>query len=193
MQESKIQSLWATSIYHDNFLMDYDPAQLINQFLSLLNFKNLGSDKTDLNLFENKELTELNKFKDLVILPRMKEYFKDVWNYEFWEKHDYNLKSWFVPPVKDYQMQLHNHSHGHLSSCFYLSVDEGASGGEIRFFDPRGNFNRGYSFVKEHFAPKVIQPSLGDFIIFPSSLFHDVSYHKGENRIVLIVDLYIDD
>jgi hypothetical protein len=89
-------------------------------------------------------------------------------------------------------MPAHNHSGSQLSGVFYLFTDD-TSTGKITFFDPKGNANRGYNPAKWNslFSPLTLTAESGSFVIFPSYLYHQVSFFTGNIRIAIPVDLFL--
>lgn len=85
---------------------------------------------------------------------------------------------------------LHQHQGSLLSGVFYVYC----SAGQLRLHDPRVNAQRGYpNDLQHYFKPKVIQPNMGDIIIFPSFLQHEVSNNTStEPRIIMPFDVFGD-
>jgi hypothetical protein len=89
-------------------------------------------------------------------------------------------------------MPLHNHSGSYLSAVFYLLCEENDKGGEIVLQDPRFNANRGYKEEYNNwFNNEIMTPKTGQFIIFPSFLYHTVKTFYGKIRLAMPVDLIL--
>lgn len=188
-------SKWETQLAHGSFTDTFDQEELLNE---ILQSQSIEASKNEIlgdrNLFDYEDLYQLKLFRDKVVLPYLNEYATRVWKYPFWQNNKFELKAWLTSAKEGYFQTLHSHKDAHLGACFYLMVSDDL-GGEIKFYDPRFNFNRGYGFLgeTEAFKPQTFTPKTGDYIIFPSSLFHEVNYFKGALRVALIVDLYITE
>jgi hypothetical protein len=72
-----------------------------------------------------------------------------------------------------------------------LTENTQTQGGVVRFHDPRFNANRGMlaPFASKHKDYEFL-PKSGDFLIFPSYLYHSVSTFHGNLRLIVPVDMY---
>ena len=140
------------------------------------------------NILENKNLLE---FKDNVIIPAFDEFYKKEFELSLKEKK-YHLKAWITGKGFSYSMPLHNHSGSYLSAVFYLLCEENDKGGELVLQDPRFNANRGYKEeYNKWFNNETMTPKTGQFIIFPSFLYHNVKTFYGKIRLAMPVDLIL--
>jgi hypothetical protein len=101
---------------------------------------------------------------------------------------DHKLLSW-VNRYENTEMEYHTHNGAHLSAVYYPIVE--GSGGEIVFYDPRFFAARGYdmNFRRLHGSYE-LKPEAGDFIIFPSYLYHSVRVSAGF-KLSIPVDLFL--
>jgi hypothetical protein len=182
-----IKKLFVTDILIDNFL-EYDRLPELTTELLINNSGNEENDLVDsINLFDC-NLPELENFKNSIIIPSFKKYLKEIFNIADFEGR---FKSWSWISNKG-NMNVHNHSGAHISGIFYILTDN--KNGKLKFHDPRVNANRGYNVRREfskYFMDETIVPNTGDYIIFPSYLYHSV-VEVNNTRISLPVDLYIN-
>ncbi|MBL1321012.1 MAG: tetratricopeptide repeat protein [Methylophaga sp.] len=97
--------------------------------------------------------------------------------------------SWYVRMKQGGHLNSHIHEEGWISGALYLSLptqkthqDEGSI--EVS--------THGDEYPKKHdnFSTKTIAPEVGDFVMFPSSLFHrTVPFSSDEERICIAFDL----
>jgi hypothetical protein len=161
---------------------------VINHILLKYGHSNkISSDILGENLFDDKYFDE---FKNKIVLPS----FHQFYNAEFNKKLPSNfcLRAWITGYGASYAMPKHNHSGSQLSAVFYLISEDKHNGGKLVLSDPRFNANRGYTndFLKWFNTEKYL-PSSGDFIIFPSFLYHNVETFMGKLRLAMPVDLFI--
>ena len=85
---------------------------------------------------------------------------------------------------------VHQHQGSLVSGIFYVYC----TAGDLRLHDPRANAQRGYPNQLQHyFQPKVIQPKIGDIIMFPSFLQHEVTNNfSKEPRVIMPFDVFGD-
>jgi hypothetical protein len=73
-----------------------------------------------------------------------------------------------------------------------MICEENNKGGELILQDPRFNANRGYKEeFNNWFNNETITPKTGQFIIFPSFLYHNVKTFYGKIRLAMPVDLIL--
>ena len=185
---------WKTQIAVGNIAQQFNLDSLLEEISQNFNFENLKSDLDDFNIFNQIQLPILKKFKEEIVQESFIKYFKDVWGHDL-NTEEYLIKGWLSYPKSGYKMKNHNHSNAHLSSSYYLSIDSENLGGDIHFYDPRVNFNRGFGQFEFHkdFLPVSFKPNDGDFFVFPSSLHHSVDKYAGQMRLALICDLFVSD
>ncbi len=148
----------------------------------------INSNLIDENILNNDSLID---FKESVIIPAFDEYYKKEFKISVTEKK-YHLKAWINGRGFLHSMPLHNHSGSQLSAIFYLMCDEMDKGGELVLQDPRFNANRGYKEeYNKWFNIETLTPKTGQFIIFPSFLYHNVKTFYGKIRLAMPVDLIL--
>lgn len=149
----------------------------------------ISSNVINENLFNDEYF---DQFKNEIVLPA----FNQFYNAEFNNKLTSNffLRAWITGYGVSYAMPKHNHSGSHLSAVFYLISEDKNNGGKIVLSDPRFNANRGYKgdFLRWFDSEKYL-PESGDFIIFPSFLYHNVETFSGKLRLAMPVDLIMYD
>lgn len=184
--KSGFNKLWPTDVYLGN--IDSKICDITSKYIFEnydLNSFNSDFQKTDLL---NNELTF---FRDQVVFPEFKKYL-NYWNIDIDAFPDKRVKSWITGSQTGYMVPIHNHSGATLSCVFYLFAEEKNFGGELVLADPRTNANRGY---KDHFKPlfenKHYLPNTGEFIIFPSYLYHHTVPFTGNIRLAMPVDLFL--
>src|SRR5210317_780312 len=131
------------------------------------------------NLFND---SYFDQFKNEIVLPSFYEYYKTEFNKEL--NSNFFLRAWVTGYGLSYAMPNHNHSGSHLSAVFYLISEDRDNGGRIVLSDPRFNANRGYkNDFSKWFQSEKYLPSSGDFLIFPSFLYHNVETFYGKLRL----------
>ncbi|MDR5171204.1 tetratricopeptide repeat protein [Methylobacillus flagellatus] len=97
--------------------------------------------------------------------------------------------SWYVRMRQGGHLTSHIHEIGWLSGCVYLALPrqvEGRDDGCIEF----STHGDDYPKLHDDFPVKTIRPSVGDIVLFPSSLFHrTVPFHSDEERICIAFDI----
>ncbi|HWU82656.1 MAG TPA: tetratricopeptide repeat protein [Methylophilaceae bacterium] len=97
--------------------------------------------------------------------------------------------SWYVKMRQGGHLTSHIHEEGWLSGSLYLSMPTRAPGsdaGSIEFS------THGDDYPQQHtdFPRRAIAPSVGDIVIFPSSLFHrTIPFEADEARICIAFDI----
>jgi hypothetical protein len=179
---------WPTTFYHGKIEDDKILEGLANEFFSVRNFDPNYSEKNSFNLFDLKTDSVL-KFKNDIVYPAFKLYLSKVFNQNI-DDFGYKMKSWF----NQSSQPSHNHSGAHLSAVFYILCNNRIDEGNIIFTDPRSNSNRGYPLSFQNiFQPVVYQPVMGDFIVFPSFVYHYVSACSSTHRLCVPVDLFLEN
>lgn len=185
-----INDLWPTKV----LLGTISNRELVDQAAqTIMSSYNLSTPPSD---FQGSDILNdcegLKEFRDLIIIPTFTNYLQEVYNLDI-KTLDFKLSSWISGAYSSYMMPVHNHSGACLSSVFYLCCEEEDSGGSISFVDPRSNANRGYiSEFKSIFEPETIQPKTGEYLIFPSFLYHHVLPFNGKLRLAMPVDFYVE-
>jgi hypothetical protein len=180
-----IHNLWPTPIYRGRF----DSTELVQTVLSEFNIQDPPGDLNEYNLFDS-ESKALNDLKVLAY-NNFKIYILEAYNVDI-DTYESQIKAWITGHGKNYSMSIHNHSGAHFSAVYYALAEEQDQGGQIVLSDPRSNANRGYdSKFKSHFKQEVIQPITGDYVIFPSFVYHHVNPFYSQFRIAIPIDLYL--
>jgi hypothetical protein len=194
--QSEILNLWPTEV-----MLSKIPSNIVDDLVSELlvnvDVSSLPGDVSDGNLNTNEYLDRmpvLKNFYKTVVPELLTNYCKQVHEYEL-KSGQYTLKSWINNGSGRYSLGFHNHSGAQLSAVLYLISEEtDRKGGQIRFHDPRFNANRGLvSKFKEKHNDFVVAPMSGDFIIMPSYLYHSVTPFHGITRLVMPIDIFIND
>jgi len=178
-----LQHLWSTPFLQDSFASE----ETVTRILSEYDINSPSSESGTENI-----LDDFPDFRDNIVYPAFDKFLKLSTGKSISDWGDYTFKGWLTGSVGGYNINFHNHRGAHLSGVFYLFCEDNASGGEISFTDPRMNSNRGYD---EPFYPWFsdlrIKPKNGDFVIFPSFLYHFVNTYDGNIRLAMPVDLYL--
>jgi len=184
-----VEQLYPTNIMTGSFLDYARLSELTNELL--VTGPLVASPNTimgDRDLFDS-DLVELDQFKQQVVVPAFDQYLKMAHDMNLSEFSRYKFKSW----ISSNTLNLHNHAGSHFSGVFYIQ-SESSQGGALQLYDPRSNANRGYpqyDKLTSHFARKDFHANTGDFIIFPSFLYHTVGTFVGNLRIAMPVDLFL--
>jgi hypothetical protein len=182
-------SLWPTDLYlgsvNDTNLLDRVTQDII---LST----DLDQPSSDFQSFDilSDGPSSLQEFRDTVVIPNFLDYLKHV-NVKV-NTDDIRVKSWITGTRNQYMIPIHNHSGASLSAVYYFICEEHDKGGELVLVDPRTNANRGYvDSFKPMFENKLYKPSSGEFVIFPSFLYHHTIPYLGKLRLAMPVDLFL--
>ena len=180
-----IQNRWSPPIEHGKF----DANELASHILSEYDMQNPPGDLNDYNIFES-ESKPLQQLKDTAY-ANFKKHIAEAYNVDI-DNYESTIKGWITGHGKHYSMMIHNHSGAHFSAVYYVLAEESDQGGAIVFSDPRSNANRGYDEnFRPHFNQHLIQPQTGDFVIFPSFVYHHVNPFYSQFRIAIPIDLYL--
>lgn len=133
----------------------------------------------------------LQHFRNYVVWPAFAHYLKHI-GIDLQEFPDRRLRSWITGVYKGYMIPAHNHSGASVSAVFYLLCEEQDKGGELILMDSRVNANRGY---KDQFKPlfenHTYLPRTGEFLLFPSHVYHHTVPFNGSMRLAMPVDLFL--
>jgi hypothetical protein len=187
-----IKNLWPTEVLFGT-IPEEVRMPVINELLtSPIDFTN--GDVTDTYITDKTDLGEVSKFINTFVIDSFKSYSKEVFDHVL-EDGSYKLNAWTANGAGNYSLGFHNHAGAQLSAVFYLLVDDGENvGGKINFHDPRFNANRGLiSPFKFKHNDYTMSPKSGDFVIFPSYLYHSASTFYGNTRLIIPVDLFVKD
>lgn len=190
MLKSGMNNLWPTPVYLGD-IEDKDALDSACQSI-FLNEK-LDSNKSgnfqDIDILRDGP-PEMQQFRDTVVWPVFEKYLKDL-GIDIFDYDDRRLKSWLTGSQAGYMISAHNHSGAVASAVFYLLCDEN-QGGELILMDPRTNANRGYKPGFQHlFENTQYAPKSGQYIIFPSYVYHLTNPFAGKLRLAMPVDLFL--
>lgn len=184
--------MWPTEVMFGDIPDDVLSPVVDEMLSSNVSFTN--GDITDTFLTNDPRVPVLANFINTFVLDAFKQYSSSVFDYQI-KDDNYKLNAWANNGSGMYSLGFHNHAGAQLSAIFYLLIDENDGvGGKLSLHDPRFNANRGLiSPFKFKHADHVIAPKSGQFIIFPSYLYHSISTFHGHTRLILPVDLFIKD
>lgn len=188
---SEIKNLYPTEVMFGSFSEEV-VAPVAEELLSNLDFFS-GGDVSDSSLLGKKyDLPALKDFFNSYGVAKFNEYTEKVFGHTL-ILDKCRFKAWSANGAGKYSLGFHNHSGSQLSAVFYLMVENSQKfGGKLRFHDPRFNANRGmeepFKFKHKDFE---FLPKTGDFIIFPSYLYHSISTFHGSIRLILPVDMFM--
>jgi hypothetical protein len=182
-------NLWPTTAY----LGEVDAATLESVCQALFSEIDLAHPPND---FQNFDLLKsgsdiFQKFRDNIVWPAFKNYLNHI-DIDLNEFPDRRLRSWLTGAYNGYSIPIHNHSGASLSAVFYLLSEETDQGGELILLDSRTNANRGYKDqFKKLFENKTYLPKSGEYLIFPSYVYHHTIPFTGSMRLAMPVDLFL--
>ena len=170
---------------------DIDNAELFNREQSL--FNGSSGKQSAGHLFKNPEKS-FKKLSDALI--------KSIHNYYLLYQHEDNefirsfpknikfCSSWYIKFFQGGHLTSHIHDYGWISGAVYLAMpkESGRDGqeGAIELTVDAPGFPK----LHDEFEKKVILPSVGDVIFFPSPLHHrTIPYTSNEVRICIAFDV----
>jgi hypothetical protein len=189
MLKSGLNNLWPTQVYKGSILNKHlDPT--LNAIFQDVDLDHPYSDFQDFDILNDGPEALIN-FKDKVVWPAFENYFKEI-GMDLKEFPNRSLRSWITGTRNGYMIPAHNHSGSSVSAVFYLMCEEDNQGGELVAIDPRTNANRGYKDeFKPLFANLVYAPQSGEYLMFPSYLYHHTNVFTGSLRLAMPVDLFL--
>ena len=181
---------WPTNILSGEISNKELTDRVVEHLLINYDLEHPPGDINQQNLFKDSFFDE---FKHEVIIPAFNIWLGQCLNSSVEELNpNYSMRAWITGVYNGYNIITHNHSGAHLSAVFYLLNDSPEAGGEIIFFDPRGNANRGYKAAwTNYFAPVTMQVPSYTFAVFPSFLYHQTTPFGGKMRLAMPVDLFL--
>lgn len=185
-----MNNLWPTEVYLGNI----EDKQLLDQFCQYIFLnEDLKAPKSG-NLSKVDLLRdgppEIQAFRDNVVWPAFENYLAQL-GFRISDYNDRRLKSWLTGSQSGYNITAHNHSGASVSAIFYLLCDED-KGGDLILMDPRSNANRGYKpDFQRLFENKHYSPQNGQYIMFPSYVYHHTVPFLGKLRLAMPVDLFL--
>lgn len=187
-----INTLWPTNVLYGKIEDQAELATLVAELLSLFDIRNPPGDFGDASIFDT-ESEVLDNFKNNIVLPAFNNYLQEVYNLKLDDFGYHKVKSWITGGSPNYNLANHNHSGSQLTAVFYLMAESTDKGGKLVLVDPRSNANRGYPpKLRSIYNNIEFQPTTGDYLIFPSFLYHYVNtYYAPSLRLCVPVDLFL--
>lgn len=173
---------------------EIEDRQLVDQLVAhILTNYNLSSSSANVNTENLFSDPFFDEFKNKIVIPAFDYWLKNCLGISYNDvQTEIFMRAWITGAHNGYSIMSHNHSGAHLSAVFYLLNDAPEAGGEIVFFDPRGNANRGYKPHWNHFfAPERMTAPAYTFAVFPSFIYHQTTPFNGNIRLAVPVDLFI--
>ena len=186
----KIHTLWPNQVLINNINNKEILENFTNNIFEDCNLDKPFSEVQNTCIFENG--SEIFKqFRDEIVLPAFEEYL-DLIGIDKNKFPKRKVKAWITGAKRGYMIPPHNHSGASLSGIFYILNEEKDKGGELVLQDPRNNANRGYKEeFKFLFEDKKYMPLSGEYIIFPSYIYHYTLPFSGALRLAVPVDLFL--
>jgi hypothetical protein len=183
---TQIKKLWPTDVLFGQSNAHESFDKLTN--LILENSDNIFNENpSNVNIFDD---VKYDFFLNNVVYSAFDQWLIEVLNSPLDNFKNHKIKGWISSTLGG--MPLHNHSGAQLSAIFYLLVDDKDKKGETVLFDPRFNANRCYDNKwSDYFKPLYVKPSVYNFLVFPSFVFHQVMSSKSDIRLALAVDLLL--
>jgi len=179
-----IKSVFVTSISLEKIYIE----GLTDHILSTYDMSDPPND--NYNIFDTDSNAVISELKD-VVYDRFKNYCNKCYGVDL-DWYEKKMNAWITGYGDLYSMTIHNHSGTWFSAVYYALAEEQDQGGDIVFYDPRMNANRGYDErFDHHFESYRIQPTTGDLVIFPSFLYHHVNPYFSRFRIAIPIDLML--
>ena len=181
--------LWPTTVYLGNIESPI-LEDVCQHMFSEINLITPSSDFQSFDLLEDgPEIFQ--QFRDQVAWPAFENYLLHL-GINLNEFPDRRLRSWVTGVYNGYMIPAHNHSGASISAVFYLLCSEQDKGGELILLDSRTNANRGYKDQFKHlFENKTFLPKTGEYLIFPSYVYHHTIPFTGSIRLAMPVDLFL--
>jgi len=159
--------------------------------INKLQFNKANNRPDNTQASSNKNVLELNEFKDLKedIMKYVYDYTHNLLKYTY--NDFYITRSWFTKSVKGEYANLHNHNNCLFSGVLYIQTDENTGG--IVFSDMTNDRLEleasEYNILnsKSH----TIIPKAGLLIIFPSETYHKILENNSDlTRISLAFNVF---
>lgn len=191
MLKSGLNNLYPTPVYLGQVQETDILERLVQSIFLNIDLDAPASDFQNFDALKHGPL-EFQEFREKVVIPAFESYLRQL-GYDMWQFPDVRLRSWIAGVRNGYMIPAHNHSGASFSSVFYLMCDtQSDQGGELVMLDPRTNANRGYKDpFKPMFENTVFSPQSGQFLIFPSYLYHHTNAYQGNMRLAMPVDLFL--
>lgn len=133
---------------------------------------------------ETPQLTALKAHLDRLALA----YLKQHWQVELPPEALYS-QAWLRYTHEDRDLDIHNHNGAHLTGVFYIE----ASDGDLVLADPRHGAGRGYptAITETQFSNFHYHPRSGEFVLFPSYVYHHALMSPTALRMAMPIDFFI--
>lgn len=182
--------LWPTTAYlgkiKDQTLLD----RVCNTVFTETDFTNPPNDFDEYDILRDGS-DVFQEFRDTVIWPAFTQYLLN-WKIDINDFPERRVRGWLSGSYTGYTMPVHNHRGSPVSAVFYLMNEDQHAGGELVLMDPRHNANRGYLNKFTHlFENHCYTPKSGEFVMFPSFVYHHTQPFKGKIRLAMPVDLFL--
>lgn len=184
----QIFTLFSKPVYLNT--IDFDIKNIVSE-IKTISFKKADNRPDNTQVSLNKDILELNEFKNL-----KKEIMKYVYDYTHnvlkYTKNDFYItRSWLTKSVKGEYANFHNHNNCLFSGVLYIQTDENTGG---ITFDNMGNDRiqlkpSEYNILnsKSH----TILPKAGLLIMFPSETYHKILENNSDlTRISLAFNVF---
>lgn len=180
---------WPTTVLLDKIENKSILESATNVILSNFNIEQPPNDFENFDVL--RDCAELHTFRDEVVIPSFEKYLLKVFNVDI-NNVNFSLRSWLAGAKSGYMIPVHNHSGASVSAIFYISCEDKNCGGQLTMIDPRSNANRGYvNSFKHVFESKIYQPKTGEYLMFPSFLYHHALPFTGDLRLAMPVDFFV--
>lgn len=191
MLKSGLNNLYPTPLYLGEIQDSVLLGDLLQSIFLNINLDRPASDFQGYDVLKDGP-QEFQEFRNKVVFPAFDAYLTEL-GYNMWDFPDVRLRSWITGVRNGYMIPAHNHSGASFSAVFYLMCETAPNdGGELVLLDPRTNANRGYKDpFKPLFENTTYSPKSGEYVIFPSYLYHHTIAYTGDMRIAMPVDLFL--
>jgi len=190
MQEG-LNQLWATPFLYGNMNNEVYRNDICEYLFQNTNMYTPPSDFSKTNILDSED-KPIQDFKKNVIEPTVDRFLKESVGKSLYDWKSFRMQGWLAGMRNEYTISLHNHKGSQISCVFYLLAEEMNSGGTIVFTDPRQNANRGYDEnFNQLFDHELLTPKSGDYVVFPSFLYHFVTTYQSNLRIAMPVDIFL--
>lgn len=189
MLKSGLNNLWPTPVFKGSV----DSVYLESTVNAILQDSDLDNPYSEFQAFDilKDGPASVVEFRDKVVWPAFNNYLQQI-GIDINDFPDRRLRSWITGTRHGYMIPIHNHSGASVSAVFYLLCEDKNTGGELIAVDPRTNANRGYKDeFKNLFANLTYQPVSGEYLMFPSYLYHHTNVFTGSLRLAIPVDLFL--
>tara|TARA_B100000945_G_C20426470_1_gene620796 strand:- start:2111 stop:3691 length:1581 start_codon:yes stop_codon:yes gene_type:complete len=163
----------------DDLNEEFEPKDMttLNGYQTTGNLFNLAG--VNVNILKDTISTEIENYKD-----KFKENVPYIKN---WPKN-YFINGWRVRLKSEGKQDFHIHARAWCSGVFYIKIPEDINNdeGAIEF----GLYGFNYKMIKNSTKTILHNPTKGDLVLFPSSLFHrTIPFVSNDERICIAFDI----